>query len=270
MSNLTAEGKEYLEESNNDVVEDISASTDLSLSHLAKGRYVSKAERDKAHEEQKQLKVAMKEQQKVARQREIEDRRRLREEERMVKAVAKKAPKVATVSSGGGGDDDSIFDGTGSEILGKGKRVLLTKVRQMKNLFPEELKGFKVKRNPTEDELQAYLDEMQVIIDTGTVDGFLVDGVLQALRVVEGASSFLPKYNVTGMVDILKSNKQFHSLAKQLFIKYGMYSNVPPEYQMVLLVATTAYVCRCKNLKKAEMEMYLNEPIANTISQPSS
>jgi len=60
---------------------------------------------------------------------------------------------------------------------------------------------------------------------------------------------------------MLKSNKQFHQLCKKLYLKYGCFDNVPPEYQLVLLVATTAYVCKNKNSGRNELELYLNEPI---------
>ena len=37
--------------------------------------------------------------------------------------------------------DDSIFSQTGSEILGRDKRILLTKIRQYKTLFPDTFKN---------------------------------------------------------------------------------------------------------------------------------
>ena len=41
--------------------------------------------------------------------------------------------------------DDSMFSQNGSEILGRDKRVLLTKTRQYKSLFPDTFKTFKIK-----------------------------------------------------------------------------------------------------------------------------
>ena len=60
---------------------------------------------------------------------------------------------------------------------------------------------------------------------------------------------------------MLKANKQFHQLCKKLFLKYGCFDAVPAEYQLVLLVTTTAYVCKNKNAGRNELEAYLNEPI---------
>ena len=39
--------------------------------------------------------------------------------------------------------DETIFSQTGSEILGRDKRILLTKIRQYKTLFPETFKKLK-------------------------------------------------------------------------------------------------------------------------------
>jgi hypothetical protein len=78
---------------------------------------------------------------------------------------------------------------------------------------------------------------------------------------VEGASSYSNRYDIRGCSDLLKSNKQFHSLCKQLYVKYKVFSKVPVEYQMIMLVSTTAYICNHKNRNKESLETYLNEPI---------
>jgi len=158
-------------------------------------------------------------------------------------------------------DDDSLFDEVGSEIVGRDRRELISKLNQYKNLFPEELKKFKVKKNASTEELQVYLTEMECIVDTSSVENFLTDSILQCIRMVEGASSYSNRYDIRGCSDLLKSNKQFHSLCKQLYVKYKVFSKVPPEYQLLMLVSTTAYICNHKNRNKESLETYLNEPI---------
>lgn len=158
-------------------------------------------------------------------------------------------------------DDDSLFDEVGSEIVGRDRREIISKLNQYKNLFPEELKKFKVKKNATTEELQVYLTEMECIVDTSSVENFLTDSILQCIRMVEGASSYSNRYDIRGCSDLLKSNKQFHSLCKQLYVKYKVFSKVPPEYQLLMLVSTTAYICNHKNRNKESLESYLNEPI---------
>jgi hypothetical protein len=158
-------------------------------------------------------------------------------------------------------DDDSLFDEVGTVCLGRDKRELIAKVNQYKNLFPDELKKFKLKKGATVEELKVYLEEMESIVDCSSVENFLTDSILQCIRIVEGVSAISSKYNIQGCADLLKSNKQFHSLCKQLYIKYKVFSSVPPEYQLLMLVATTAYICKAKNQNKGSIEAYLNQPL---------
>lgn len=157
-------------------------------------------------------------------------------------------------------DNNGLFSEKGTEILGREKRELLSKIQQYKSLFPEVFKKFTIKKNATTEELKEYLDEMDVLVSTDSVEQFLTDSIMQSLKMIEGASSYT-KYDITGLTDLLKANKQFNTLMKQLYIKYKVFSQVPIEYQAILLVSTTAYICLMKNKKKKELEMFLNQPI---------
>jgi hypothetical protein len=174
---------------------------------------------------------------------------------------APKAPKMTKAIRSMLEDDDSLFDDVGSEIVGRDRREVISKLNQYKNLFPEELKKFKVKKNASLDELKVYLNEMECIVDTSSVENFMTDSILQCIRMVEGASSYSNRYDIRGCSDLLKSNKQFHSLCKQLYVKYKVFSKVPAEYQLLMLVSTTAYICNHKNRNKESLESYLNQPI---------
>jgi len=157
-------------------------------------------------------------------------------------------------------DDNSLFDEKGTEILGKDRRILLSKIQQYKNLFPDELKKFKIKKNCSLQDLNLYLEEMETIVNTDSVEQFLTDSIIQCIKLTEGVSSYT-KYDISGCADMLKGNKQFHTLCKQLYIKYKVFSNIPPEYSIVILVSTTAYMCRVKNARKKELDVYLNTKI---------
>ena len=157
-------------------------------------------------------------------------------------------------------DDSSLFDENGTELIGRDKRVLLSKVQQYKNLFPDELAKFKIKKNCSTTDLQLYLNEMESIVDTSSVEQFLSESIIQCIKLTEGISSYT-KHDITGCADLLKSNKQFHTLIKQMYVKYKVFDKVPPEFSLVILVATTAYICKGKNAKKKEIEQFLNEPI---------
>ena len=158
--------------------------------------------------------------------------------------------------------DDTMFSQNGSEILGRDKRVLLTKIRQYKSLFPDTFKTFKIKVNANSQELQTYLAEMDCMVECENVEQFILDSILQCIKLIEGVSSNT-KYDIQGLADLLKQNKQFHQLSKQLFIKYKIFSALPPEYSMMILVSTSAYICNGKNRRRGEMEAYLNTPINN-------
>jgi hypothetical protein len=163
-------------------------------------------------------------------------------------------------------DDNSLFSEKGTEILGQEKRVLLSKIQQYKNLFPDELKRFKIKKNCSTQDLQLYLEEMEVIVNTDSVEQFLTDSIIQCIKLTEGISSYT-KYDISGCADILKSNKQFHTLCKQLYIKYKVFSNIPPEWSIIILVSTTAYMCKVKNSRKKELNIFLNEKIEPKIEE---
>ena len=159
-------------------------------------------------------------------------------------------------------DDSSLFDEQGTELIGREKRVLLSKIQQYKNLFPEELSKFKIKKNCSTSDLQLYLSEMESIVDTSSVEQFLSDSIVQCIKLTEGISSYT-RYDITGCAEMLKTNKQFHTLTKQMYIKYKVFDKVPPEWQLTILIATTAWMCKTKNAKKKEIENFLNQPLNN-------
>ena len=158
-------------------------------------------------------------------------------------------------------DDDSIFHDIGTPLLGKNRREILSKITQYKNLFPKELIKFKVKKNATAIELQSYLEEMEAIVNCSSVENFLTDSILQCIKLVEGVSTYTNKYNIEGCADMLKSNPQFLSLTKMMYIKYRVFSEIPCEFQLLMVVATTAYICKSKNSKINEINSYLNQTI---------
>jgi hypothetical protein len=157
--------------------------------------------------------------------------------------------------------DSDLYSDEGTEIRGKDKLILLHKIKQYKTLFSEELKTFKIKPNASITELKQYIDDIDVIVSTSDVDQFLTDSILQCIKLLEIPTSRTKNYNITGLADLLKANKQFHQLCKKLYLKYGCFEAVPPEAQLVILVATTAWVCKNKNSNKDSLEAYLNQPV---------
>jgi hypothetical protein len=157
-------------------------------------------------------------------------------------------------------ETSDLFDETGTEIIGRDRRVIINKLNQYRSLFPKELSKFKVKKGASIDELQAYLQEMSTIVECSSYDNFLSDSIIQTVKLIEGATQ-PTRYDISGCADMLKANPQFNYLLKQLYVKYNVFSKIPPEIQMVLLVSTTAYICINKNKNKASLTNYLNTPM---------
>lgn len=169
------------------------------------------------------------------------------------------APKRARGSaarddSGGGSEDPT-------EIKGVAKLHAEQKIQQLKLLFPEELKGFRVRSG---DQPLEYLEkasqEMETIVSLGQVDSFMMDSVYQVLTLIEGATA-RSAADVSGLVDLLKQNREFEKLCKICFVKYRVFGKVPPETQLLFIVATTAYICRQKNVGKAQIRAAIDVPL---------
>ena len=145
--------------------------------------------------------------------------------------------------------EDPLFSDEPTPIQGKEILILKTKISEYKALFPAELKSFKIKKNPSLQDLEDVLKEMEAIVSCGTVDSFVTDSILQIVRMTEGMSQRFNNMDITGTADALKSNKQFHSLCKLLYVKYRVFSEIPAEVQLIMIVSTTAYMCSMSNKK---------------------
>ena len=160
-------------------------------------------------------------------------------------------------------DSDSLFGDVSTPMMGRDRIVLLTKVKQFKTLFSDsnpEVKKFKLKKNPSVQELNDAIVELQAIVDTGSVESFCEGAILSVIQMTEGLTANT-KYDLSGLSMLLKQNKEFHSLCKILYIKYSVFSKVPPEIQLCLIVTITASLCIQKNRKKGDLNAYLNSPV---------
>lgn len=157
-------------------------------------------------------------------------------------------------------ENEELYADDATPILGKDRLQIIKKIESYKVLFKDELKNFKLAKNPTIDILEMALTEIETIIELGTIDSFITDSIIQCIKLTEGVSSYT-KYNLTGLSALLKENKQFHSLLKLLYLKHQVFSEVPPEYQLLMLVTTTSILCVQKNASKNQMNDRLNEPM---------
>lgn len=158
--------------------------------------------------------------------------------------------------------DDFFSDRSKTPILGKTKRELIAKIKQYKLLFPEQLKSFRVKKKATEEELQTYLNEIDCILSTSKLDSFLCEAVNYAVGVIEKMSSLTTNFDLTGIQEMLKNNKEFQDLVRILSIKYNTFSQVSPELQLAIIVTSTSYICVMTNRQKKKI---LEEQLKNQI-----
>jgi len=209
---------------------------------------------------QKEQEEEQQKEEKLKQSKELE-KERIKQEKEFMKQIEKESIKQERTNKSKINSDSELYSDTGTEIQGKDKLLLIHKIKQYKNLFPDELKTFKIKPNASINELKAYIDEMDIILTTSNVDQFLTDSILQCIKLIEIPASKTKNFNITGLSDLLKANIQFHQLCKKLYLKYGCFDKIPEEYQLLILVATTAYVCKNKNCNKSELDAYLNETI---------
>lgn len=154
-----------------------------------------------------------------------------------------------------------LFGSDPTPILGKDKRTLLTRAKQFKALFPDELKSFKLKANANVQELQDALDEMDVIVSVGGIQGIINEAYFTSIGMLEGISSRYETMNISGTADLLRQNPEVAKLLKMVSIKYGLFANAPPESQLLLLTCSTMLICRQQNLKRGQVRSILNTEI---------
>ena len=158
------------------------------------------------------------------------------------------------------GDQFSLFDENPTILIGRDRLFITKQINQYKVLFPNELSKFKVKKNANLDELNQALEECRALIEINSVDTFIMDSLLGSIKMIEGFTVDT-SYDITSLSIMLKMNPEFQKLAKLLFIRYNIFNNIPIEYQMMMVVTTSIYLCIQKNNNKSSMNSYLNENI---------
>ena len=129
----------------------------------------------------------------------------------------------------------------------------MAKIRQYKILFKEELKSFRIKKKPTEEDLDKYLEEIDAILATSKLDSFMTETIHYIINVAEKMSSFYPNYDLTGLSETLRNNREFCDLVRLLSIKYNTFQNVSPEIQLAVILASNSYIIVMSNRHKRKV-----------------
>jgi hypothetical protein len=188
--------------------------------------------------------------------------------ENMINDLLHTPPPAAIKKRGGGGakkkvdEFGDLFGKDSTPILGKERRELLTKIQEYKALFPEELKGFKIKPNATVEQLQASLNECEVIVSCSSgMNKMLDEAILSFISVFESISARTENWDVSGTAAALRENPEFRSLAKRLYLKHRLFSDIPVEGQLALLVCGTMMTMRQVNIKRKHVSSLLSQEL---------
>ena len=103
------------------------------------------------------------------------------------------------------------------------------------------------------EELEKYLEEIDSILSTSKLDTFVTDTVFYIMQVIENMSMRFKDYDLSGLTDALKNNKEFLDLMRLLSVKYHVFSNVPPEIQISIIVMSTSYLVIMNNRNQKKM-----------------
>ena len=246
--------------SNNDFLQELDSNVYIDVPVLSE-KELQKKEID-SQRQMKKFVMENERAQKLAEKQQIKnEKNRIAEEKKLVAQMKKDGKnKNVVVTENENEDTNSLFNEKGTIIQGRNKLMLMKKVVQYKSVFKDELKAFKIKKDANEKELETALIEMQTIIEIGSVDSFLMDSILQIVKVIESTSSLTP-YDVSGLSVILNQNKEFSRLTKMLFLKYGFFNKIPIEMSIVLLVGTSSMLCINKNKNKDKINQFLDEKI---------
>ena len=107
-------------------------------------------------------------------------------------------------------------------------------------------------RSTTED-LDKYIEEVDAILATSKLDSFMTEAVHYIINVVEKMSLMTKDYDLSGLSDSLRNNREFQDLIRLLSIKYNTFQNVSPEIQLAIIVASTSYITIMTNRQKKKM-----------------
>jgi hypothetical protein len=240
---------EVNDNNNDDVVNDDEVNDDAAdlFDDLSNVNYVFEEEKIKETKLEKEQVLLQKERVKL-------EKEMLKYNKENDKVVVKKGRAKAKV------EEDFEIDEPPTELLGLDKRQLLKKISEYKSLFPQQLKSFKVKKNPTIDDLQKVIAEMDAIVSVDSVEGFATDAILGCVGLIESVST-KTRYNICGTAELLRNQPKFLQLCKQLYLKHKVFSNVTPEMQLVLVVGMTAMMAKQQNDKRDKYNELLNKPM---------
>lgn len=128
-------------------------------------------------------------------------------------------------------------------------KSLKIKVKQYQLLFPEETAGFfktplGKKMNKTMDELNTCIAELDILVNMGAqgYDCFINEMICASIASAEKYGK-LVRCDISGLSARLRSNKEFDSICKRIFMKYGSsYSSFSIEVQLCCIIMVQGFI----------------------------
>ena len=157
-------------------------------------------------------------------------------------------------------EKENKINNESTEIIGKTRRQLLTKINKYKKIYKTELSDYKIMKNASEVELQEHIKNIEDILDSSEIDTFINDSIFHCIKLIEPLSSNT-RFNINGLSSMLKLNPQFLNLTNRLILKYDLFKSTPIEYQFLMCISTSIYLTIQMNQSKPVLNQFLNQKI---------
>ena len=128
-------------------------------------------------------------------------------------------------------------------------KTLKIKVKQYQLLFPDETAAFfktplGKKLNKTMDELNTCIAELDILVNMGAqgYDCFINEMICASVASAEKYGK-LVRCDISGLSARLRANKEFDSICKRIFMKYGSsYSTFSIEVQLCCIIVVQGFI----------------------------
>lgn len=128
-------------------------------------------------------------------------------------------------------------------------KTLKIKIKQYEMLFPDETGTFFKstlgrKTNKSITELNDCLVELDILVNLGCqgFDNYVSEMLCSSIQSVERYGKLF-KYDISNLSAKLRKNKEFESITKRLFMRYGSsYNTYPIEVQLICIILCQSYL----------------------------
>ena len=81
----------------------------------------------------------------------------------------------------------------------------------------------------------------------------MTEAIHYFINVIEKMSLMTKDYDLSGLSETLRNNREFCDLIRLLSIKYNTFQNVSPEIQLAIILASNSYIIVMSNRQKRKV-----------------